>query len=51
MTEAISVAGPTASERTASTSWRRKRDPVAALGLPTEPTKITSDAALHFCPA
>ena len=37
---------PTASDVTASTSWRAKRSDV-----PTEPTRIARDAAEHFCPA
>lgn len=51
MVVATSVAGPTASERTASTSWRRTRRPVSVRGSPAEPTRIASDAAEHFCPA
>ena len=37
---------PTRSDETASTSWRRNRSEVA-----TEPTRISNDAAEHFCPA
>ena len=40
------VAGPSWSERAASTSWWRKRVEWA-----TSPTRMASEAAEHFCPA
>src|SRR5690606_28896767 len=43
---AASVGNPTCNELTASTSWLRNR-----FDLATEPTRISRDAAEHFCPA